>query len=168
MFSIHLSRLRARGPYCPYTLNLVWAYALPSPYKQTKTQQTDTNINRALSLIPFQGTLCDSRCSDSTFGQQCAQDCHCPPTGHTCHHVTGECLPCRPGQFGANCAENCDCNKNGTTLCFNENGNCYCEPNFYGRRCEMYCPFGYKDGVCHSTAARNGSCSCPSDLYRYS
>jgi hypothetical protein len=61
---------------------------------------------------------------------------------------------------------NCSCSVNGTALCYHVNGNCFCRQNYYGRTCELYCPFGYLDGVCHTVPMKAGFCSCASDLYR--
>ena len=100
------------------------------------------------------------------YGEGCNSLCDCP-VGHRCHHVTGDCNPCSSGTFGMNCAEECSCSSNGTALCYHENGNCFCKTNYYGRKCEMYCPFGYLNGVCHQTPLTDGFCSCASDLYRF-
>ena len=113
----------------------------------------------------FEGLDCERPCPLGRFGPKCAAECACA-VGHRCHHITGECAPCPEGTFGLDCAGNCSCAANGTALCYHENGNCFCTSNFYGRRCEMYCPFGYLDGICHTKPMALGYCSCASDMYR--
>ena len=40
------------------------------------------------------------------WGSNCTETCSCS-RGTTCHHVTGECLPCAPGIWGEGCKEEC-------------------------------------------------------------
>ena len=40
------------------------------------------------------------------WGSNCTETCSCSK-GTTCHHVTGECLPCAPGIWGEGCKQEC-------------------------------------------------------------
>ena len=125
----------------------------------------EPHTGKCICLPGWDGIQCQNKCDEDHFGQNCEQICKCG-VGNKCHHVTGDCSPCESGYYGLKCSKKCDCSKNGTALCYHENGNCFCKSNYYGRKCEMFCPFGYLDGVCHSEPMEAGFCSCSSDLYR--
>jgi hypothetical protein len=45
-------------------------------------------------------------------------------------------------------------------------GNCFCHPNWYGPKCDLFCPFGYVNGVCYNEPMSNETaCSCPGSMY---
>lgn len=45
-------------------------------------------------------------------------------------------------------------------------GNCFCHANWYGPKCDLFCPFGYVNGICYNEPMNNETlCSCPGDMY---
>ena len=53
----------------------------------------------------WEGDLCDKKCNEGFFGQDCVSECQCK-NGGTCDHVTGECK-CPTGVFGEFCEDGC-------------------------------------------------------------
>eukprot|EP00092_Neocalanus_flemingeri_P071850 GFUD01088332.1.p1 GENE.GFUD01088332.1~~GFUD01088332.1.p1 ORF type:complete len:322 (-),score=71.86 GFUD01088332.1:613-1578(-) len=111
----------------------------------------------------FNGTMCEDKCSNQTFGESCGGTCNCS-VGYSCHHISGECVKCSSDTFGDKCEEACDCSENGTALCSHVDGRCFCEANWFGDKCDLDCPFGFSDGAC-IPSIENQTCSCPSDLF---
>ena len=138
----------------------------------------------ACTCLPgYTGTTCEETCPAGSYGENCGSRCECDDLGHTCHHVTGDCLRCSDGSYGHNCGEQCVCNKNGTALCSHVDGRCFCEGNYFGDKCDLYCPFGYSnESGCFAKLevkvernnynfsltilVQNSSCRCPSDLWQ--
>lgn len=88
------------------------------------------------------GATCNETCPAGSYGALCGGHCACD-VGHTCHHVTGDCLRCGNDNYGKDCLQTCDCSKNGTALCSHVDGRCFCEGNYFGDKCQLHCPFGY-------------------------